>query len=66
MSEAAVERYGRKAEVAMKKIRCLLGFHNWKTFMTDGGGYLKCPDCGKYGGVPPRVWGYKGPSPPHR
>ena len=46
----------------MKKIRCLLGFHNWKTFVTEGESYLKCPDCGKYGGSPGRLiggWGYK-------
>ena len=52
-----------EAEVAMKKIRCLLGFHNWKTFVSAGESYLKCPDCGKYGGTPPRLiggWGYKG------
>lgn len=47
----------------VKKLRCLLGLHNWKTFVTEGESYLKCPDCGKYGGSPTRLiggWGYKG------
>lgn len=49
--------------LVMKKIRCLLGLHNWKTFVTDGESYLKCADCGRYGGTPTRLsggWGYKG------
>ena len=47
-----------------KKISCLLGLHNWKTFVSDGESYLKCPHCGKYGGTPTRLiggWGYKDP-----
>jgi hypothetical protein len=47
---------------AVKKIRCLLGIHNYKTVVTEGESYLKCRHCGKYGGTPARLtggWGYK-------
>lgn len=46
----------------MKKLRCVLGFHRWVTAVTAGERYLKCRDCGKYGGVPGSFsagWGYK-------
>ena len=46
----------------MKKLRCALGFHHWVTYVTEGESYLKCRDCGKYGGSPGSFsagWGYK-------
>ena len=52
---------GRKDQVA-KKLRCMLGLHNWVTAVNEGERYLKCRDCGKYGGSPGSLsggWGYK-------
>jgi hypothetical protein len=46
----------------MKKLRCVLGFHRWVSYVTEGESYLKCRDCGKYGGSPGSFsggWGYK-------
>jgi hypothetical protein len=41
-----------------KKLRCYLGFHRWVTAVTGGERYLRCRDCGKYGGEPPAPWKY--------
>jgi hypothetical protein len=46
----------------MKKLRCLLGLHNWVTKVNEGERYLACRDCGKYGGSPGSMvggWSYK-------
>jgi hypothetical protein len=51
----------REDQVA-KKLRCMLGLHNWVTAVNEGERYLKCRDCGKYGGSPGSLsggWGYK-------
>jgi hypothetical protein len=45
-----------------RKLRCMLGFHRWKTAVTEDARYLRCRDCGKYGGEPPAVWKYKDPA----
>lgn len=44
-----------------KKLRCLIGLHDWVVKVNDGERYLACRDCGKYGGDHPgfSVWRYK-------
>ncbi len=49
-----------------KKLRCLLGLHNWVPKVNEGERYLACRDCGKYGGtggdpasLGPGPWHYK-------
>ena len=55
-------QHRKRKEANVKKLRCLLGLHNWVVKVNEGERYLACRDCGKYGGSPGSLsggWGYR-------